>query len=127
MTEDDKVEWHNPLNGHVFKQTPRHCEGQGSLSCCSPRGRRESDTSERLNNNKNRSLWEGRGINSEFETNRYTLLYVTLVNNKDSEPYSLFIITYSGKEPERIHMHVMYVCMYVCMHVCMYVHIDACN
>ena len=26
-------------------------EGQGSLACCSPWGRRESDTTERLNNN----------------------------------------------------------------------------
>ena len=27
-------------------------EGQGSLACCSPWGRKESDTTERLNNNK---------------------------------------------------------------------------
>ena len=26
-------------------------EGQGSLACCSPRGHKESDTSEPLNNN----------------------------------------------------------------------------
>ena len=38
------------LNGHEFKQTPGNSEGQGSLACCSPRGRKESDTTEQLNN-----------------------------------------------------------------------------
>ena len=39
------------LNGHESVQAPRDGEGQGSLACCSPWGRRESDTTERLNNN----------------------------------------------------------------------------
>ena len=30
----------------------RDGEGQGGLMCCSPRGRKESDTTERLNRNK---------------------------------------------------------------------------
>ena len=30
-------------------QTPGDSEGQGGLACCSPWGRRESDTTERLN------------------------------------------------------------------------------
>ena len=42
------VGWHHPLNGHEFEQTPADCEGQGSLVCCSPRGCRESDTTEWL-------------------------------------------------------------------------------
>ena len=29
------------------------CEGQGSLACCNPWGGKESDTTERLNNNNN--------------------------------------------------------------------------
>ena len=33
------------------EQTPGDRERQGSLVCCSPRGRKESDTTERLNNN----------------------------------------------------------------------------
>ena len=40
------------LNGHEFEQTPRDGEGQGSLTCCSPWGCKESDTTEQLNNNK---------------------------------------------------------------------------
>ena len=50
-TEDEMVEWHHRLNGHEFVQTPGDGEGQGSLACCSPWGRQESDTSERLKNN----------------------------------------------------------------------------
>ena len=51
MTEDEKVGWHHKLNGHGFEQTLADSEEQGSLVCCSPRGRKESDTTERLNNN----------------------------------------------------------------------------
>ena len=47
------VGWHHRLNGHEFEQTPGDCEGQGSLVSCSPWGRKEPDTTERLNNNKN--------------------------------------------------------------------------
>ena len=32
-----------------FEQAPGVGEGQGSLACCSPLGRRASDTTERLN------------------------------------------------------------------------------
>ena len=35
--------WHHRLNGHEFKQTPGDREGQGSLACCSPWARKESD------------------------------------------------------------------------------------
>ena len=45
------VGWHHQLNGHGFEQTLGDGEGQGSLVCCSPWGHKESDTSERLNNN----------------------------------------------------------------------------
>ena len=37
------VGWHHQLNIRKFKQTPRDSEGQGSLGCCSPWGRKESD------------------------------------------------------------------------------------
>ena len=49
--EDDMVGWNHRLNGHEFEQTPRVGDGQGSLVCCSPWGRKESDTTEQLNNN----------------------------------------------------------------------------
>ena len=46
VTEDEMVEWHHPLKGHEFKQTPENREGQGSLSCCSSWGCKELDTTE---------------------------------------------------------------------------------
>ena len=49
-TEDEMVGWHHRLNGHEFEQAPGVGDGQGSLACCSPWGRKESDTTERLNN-----------------------------------------------------------------------------
>ena len=48
-TEAEMVGWHHRLNGHKFEQALRVGDGQGSLACCSPWGRRESDTTERLN------------------------------------------------------------------------------
>ena len=35
------VGWHHQANGHEFEQTPGDSEGQGSLLCCSPWGRKE--------------------------------------------------------------------------------------
>ena len=43
--------WHHPLDGHEFEQAPGLGEEQGSLTCCSPWGRKESDTTEQLNLN----------------------------------------------------------------------------
>ena len=43
------VGWHHRLYGHECEQAPGVGEGQGSLACCSPWGRRESDMTERLN------------------------------------------------------------------------------
>ena len=48
MTEDEMIGWHHRLNGHEFEWTLGVGDGQGSLVCCSPGGRKESDTTERL-------------------------------------------------------------------------------
>ena len=47
-TEDKVVGWHHRLNGHEFEQAPGVSDGQGGLSCCSPQGHKESDTTELL-------------------------------------------------------------------------------
>ena len=52
MTEDEMVGWHHWLNEHECEQVLRDAEGQGSLVCCSPWGRKESDLTEWLHNNK---------------------------------------------------------------------------
>ena len=58
-TDNEMVVWHHWLNGHKFEQTARDKEGQGSLACCSPRGHKESDTTEGLNNNNSRIKFRG--------------------------------------------------------------------
>ena len=40
MTEDEMVGWRHRLNGQEFEQASRDGEGQGSLTCCSPWGRK---------------------------------------------------------------------------------------
>ena len=43
MTKDEMVGWHHQLNGHEFEQVLGGGDGQGSLACYSPWGRKESD------------------------------------------------------------------------------------
>ena len=49
MTEDEMVGWHHRLNGREFEQASGVGDSQGDLVCCSPWGRKKSDTIERLN------------------------------------------------------------------------------
>ena len=49
MTEQEMGGWHHWPEEHEFKQTLGVGEGHGSLACCSPRGHKESETSEWLN------------------------------------------------------------------------------
>ena len=64
MTMDEMVGWHHWLYGHEFKQASGAGDGQGSLAqLYSPWGRKESDTTERLNwteyikKQKSKTLW----------------------------------------------------------------------
>ena len=43
------VGWHHRLDEDEFEQAQGDGEGQGSLVCCSPWGRKESDVTGRLN------------------------------------------------------------------------------
>ena len=47
------VGWHHQLNGHESEQAPGDGEGQESPACSNPWGSKESDMTERMNNNKN--------------------------------------------------------------------------
>ena len=47
-TEDEMFGWHHCLNGHEFGWTQEESDVQGGLTCCSPWGRKESDTTEWL-------------------------------------------------------------------------------
>ena len=44
------------MHEHKLGQTLGDGEGQGGLACCSPWGSKESDATERLNNNNN--VWD---------------------------------------------------------------------
>ena len=46
MTEDEMVRWHHCLKEHEFEQALGVGDGQGSLECCSPWGRKVSDMTE---------------------------------------------------------------------------------
>ena len=48
-TEDEMAGWHHWLDGRESEWTPGDGDGQGGLACCDSRGRKESDTTERLN------------------------------------------------------------------------------
>ena len=43
------VEWHHQLDGHEFEQAPGVGDGQVSLACCSPQGRKQLYPTKRLN------------------------------------------------------------------------------
>ena len=47
--QDEMIGWHHQLDGHEFEKAPGVNDGQGSLACCSPWGRKESDMTEPLN------------------------------------------------------------------------------
>ena len=48
-TEDEMAGWRHWLYGRVSEWTPGDGDGQGGLACCNSWGRKESDTTERLN------------------------------------------------------------------------------
>ena len=48
-TEDEMAGWHHWLDGCESEWTPGVGGGQGGLACCDSWGRKESDTTERLN------------------------------------------------------------------------------
>ena len=52
MTEDNMVGWHHWINGPEFEQALGDGEDRWSLVCWSPRGGKESDTTEHLSNNR---------------------------------------------------------------------------
>ena len=52
MTEDEMVGWHHGPDGHEFERALGDGEEQGGLACCSPWGRKELDSTERLNKGK---------------------------------------------------------------------------
>ena len=76
MAEDAMVGWQNQLNEHESEQAPGDGEGQGSLACCSPSGSKESDTTERLNNNKAQDNFQVSRRNPKFQHSWVVLVFL---------------------------------------------------
>ena len=53
-TDDEMAGWHHQLDGREFEWTPGVGDGQGGLACCDSWGRKELDTTERLNWTENK-------------------------------------------------------------------------
>ena len=64
ITEDEMAGWHHLLDGCEFEWTPGVGDEQGGLACCDSWGRKQSDTTERLN-------W----IHTHTRTHTYIHLY----------------------------------------------------
>ena len=54
------------IHRHEFEQTPGDSEGKESLACCSSWGHKELDTTQQLNNNKNKNYSSEKQNNPEF-------------------------------------------------------------
>ena len=70
-TEDEMAGWHHRLAGRESEWTPGVGDGQGGLACCNSWGRKELDTTERLNWTESfsqlfRSKWSPRPISFNF-------------------------------------------------------------
>ena len=75
-TEDEMAEWHHRLNGHGFGWTPGVGDGQGGLECCDSWGRKESNTTERLDWTK---------LNHECKCTTYLNYFILLLWNSTSK------------------------------------------
>ena len=73
-TENEMVGWHHWLNGHECELMQGNSEGQGSLACCSPWGRKELDRTEWLNNSNSyaKKVWQCFLRICQFATNHVT-------------------------------------------------------
>ena len=75
MTEDEMVGWHHWLDGYEFEQALGVAERQGSLVCCSPWGRKESDTTETQRLNWIELIHEPRAYQGEWSQKETNIAY----------------------------------------------------
>ena len=104
MTEDEMVGWHDWLNGHEFEQALGDGEGQGSLVCCSPWSRKESDTTEPLNSSSTStfSSIQHHRVHSDFLP---FLSVVPLLTVRNLTSITLSVFTYFVNPPLGANIH----------------------
>ena len=74
--QDEMVGWHHWHKGHGFGWTPGVGDGQGGLACCGSWGRKELDTTERLNGTGLGSEWRNKVEDREWKL--FGALYVEI-------------------------------------------------
>ena len=86
MTEDEMAGWHHQLDGREFEWTPGVGDEQGGLACCDSWGRKESDTTERLNWTELMNIFMHLYLPSEHKLTegRYFLTYVVLTSTSNT-------------------------------------------
>ena len=77
--QDKMVGWHHQLDVHEFEQALGVGDGQGSLTCCSPWGHKESDMTEQLNWTEN-NIWKYKTWNSELHKRNYGTMFMYIFN-----------------------------------------------
>ena len=80
IAEDKMFGWYHWLKGHEFEQTLGDGEGLGSLACCSPWGRKESDMTEWLNNKKSISSSPSSGSTEKNKLPLHLIIRFSRVN-----------------------------------------------
>ena len=80
-TEDEMLGWHHRLDGHDFEQALGVGDGQGGLACCSPWGRKESNVTERVNDNTAHQA-ESRRSNQQRRTQQRNCLPLSLLQQQ---------------------------------------------
>ena len=96
------VGWHHRLNRHEFAQAPGDGEEQGSLVCCSPWGRKESDTNDWENND--RRVVRNKAQKEITKHYNYQCFKTQLLLHNC---YVTTTLSLSSAEPLFLHMHNM--------------------
>ena len=104
MIEDEMVGWHHWLDGHEFEQAPGDGEGQGSLTCCSPWGQKESDTTEELNDDNEEEVhpWQWRSQTHLSKT--HLIMLLPWLQNSVAHHQSLSRAHGSGPSQQGLHL-----------------------
>ena len=89
MTEDEMAGWHHWLDGPESGWTPGVGDGQGGLACCDSWGRKESDTTERLNWTE-LIPWEW--YSSHSFSNVWTI-FIVWINSKNGKTSGKHLLT----------------------------------
>ena len=84
-TEDEIFGWDHQLYGHEFEQAPVDSERRESLACCSPWDHEESDTTWRLNNNKNTMMTLVKRTWHQFTKMLYITVNIYAIKSRESK------------------------------------------